>query len=306
MKRCAASILILILLTLFSCAIGKMSRLNSNTSKPVEKLGRLTANEVWQGNIIIKDDVIVPRGVILTIQSGAVSGFSTASGKPLKLEISGTLYAEGNTKARIIFAPAKAPYKGGDWFGIVFHRNSLNSRLDFCVFQYHQQIVCRTDSLRMTNCLITNGSKAGIDCDAASPIIENCEISKHETGIKCANESNPEISQNVIRVNKYGIVCESRSAPKIMRNIISDNRQDGIICYSDASPAIDSNNIIRNGGWAVYDGGRLTSNFIAGNRKTNPNVVDTKTGRFSEQFYGVDRVNSPRSTPVEDAGPRRY
>jgi len=291
---------------MLSCKIGTMSNIDSSKSKLIEKSGVLTTNEVWQGNITVKDDVIVPRRITLTIQPGAVISFDRASGKPLRLEISGTLYAEGNTQSRIIFAPARQPYKLGDWFGIVFRESSLNSRLNFCVFQYHQQIVCHTGSLRITNCLITNGSKIGINCDAASPIVENNEISKHEMGLKCANESNPEISQNVIRVNKFGIVCESRSAPKISLNIISDNRQDGIICYSDASPAINSNNIIRNGGWAVYDGGRLIGNFIAGNKKNNPNVVDTRTGRFSDQFYGVDRVNSPRSTPVEDAGPRRY
>jgi len=291
---------------MLSCEVGTMSNINGNVSKPVEKSGVLTANEVWKGNIIVKDDVTVPEGITLTIQQGTVIGFDTTSGKPLKLEVFGSLYAEGNMQSRIIFAPAKRPYKPGDWFGIVLPKSSLNSRLNFCVFQYHQQIICRTDSLRITNCLITNGSKIGIECDSASPIIESNEISKHETGIKCVNASNPEISHNLIRVNKFGIVCESRSAPKINLNIISDNRQHAIICYSAASPAINLNNIIRNGSWAVYDGGRLTDNFIAGNRKNNPNAVDTGTGRSSDQFYSVDEVNAPRSTPVEEAGPRRY
>ena len=183
MKGFAYSILILISLTMLSCKAGIMSNIDSSELAPTEKSGALTADEVWKGNIMVKGDVIVPEGITLTIQQGAVIGFDTASGKPLKLEVYGSLYAEGNMQSRIIFAPAKRPYKLGDWFGIVFHPNSLNSRLNFCVFQYHQQIICRTDSLRITNCLMTNGGKVGIECDSASPIVENNEISKHETGV---------------------------------------------------------------------------------------------------------------------------
>ena len=306
MNKPIYSILIFISLTMLGCEAGTMSNINGSVSGPVEKSGALAANEVWKGNIIVKDDIAVPEGVTLTIQQGAVIGFDTTSGKPLKLEVFGSLYAEGNMQSRIIFAPAKRPSKPGDWFGIVFQKSSLNSRLNFCIFQYHEQIICRTDSLRMTNCLITNGGKMGIECDSASPIIENNEISKHETGIKCINASNPEISHNLVRVNKVGIVCESRSAPKINLNIISDNLQHGIICYSTASPAINSNNIIRNGSWAIYEGGRLTDNFIAGNKKKPPNAVDIGTGRSGDQFYSVDEENAPRAIPVEEAGPRKY
>ena len=86
---------------------------------------------------------------------------------------------------------------------------------------------------------------------------------------------------------------------------ISSNYQDAIRCYASASPEIVSNNIILNGGWAVYDGGQLRENYIRGNKEIGPDVVDRGTGREGGQFYSVDEVLDPRATPVPDAGVQR-
>ena len=85
-------------------------------------------------------------------------------------------------------------------------------------------------------------------------------------------------------------------------NEISSNYQDAIRCYASASPEIVSNNIILNGGWAVYDGGQLRENYIRGNKEIGPDVVDRGTGREGGQFYSVDEVLDPRAAPVPDAG----
>jgi hypothetical protein len=130
-------------------------------------------------------------------------------------------------------------------------------------------------------------------------------MTKNEIAIKCTGDASPEISRNLIRANNFGIVSEDGATPRITRNIRSDTRQDAIVSYSASSPSLISNNILRNGGWAVYDGGRLTDNFIQGNNKVGPNVIDRSTSRSSEQYYSVDEVEGPRSSQVLDAGPRR-
>ena len=63
-----------------------------------------------------------------------------------------------------------------------------------------------------------------------------------------------------------------------------------------------SNNITLNNGWAVYDGGRLRDNYISGNKQVGQNVTDLGLGTQSDQFYSVEEVFDPRSTPVSDAG----
>ena len=273
------------------------------SSKPTKKSGTIAEDETWSGNLLIEDDVTVPEGVTLTIQPGAIVGFYTESKKMIQFTIDGTLYAEGNEQNPIRFTSLILKHNPGDWAGIVFGKTSLNSILSFNIIQYHQQILVRSDSLRITNNIITNGSGAGINCDSASPFIEDNEISKNEIGIKCVGNTSAEISRNFIRANTYGIACEDGATPKITRNIISDNRQDGIISYSASSPTITSNNIIRNRGWAVYDGGRLSDNFIQGNNKAGASAVDRGTEPTSEQYYGVEDVEQPRSSEVMDAGP---
>ena len=91
----------------------------------------------------------------------------------------------------------------------------------------------------------------------------------------------------------------------ISYNVINNNRKNGISCYSVAAPEITSNNIIHNGGWAVYSGGRLTGNFIQGNKERGMNSVDSSDSLSSNQYYGVENVESPRSSRVRDAGVRR-
>jgi parallel beta-helix repeat protein len=304
MNKLAYSILILISLIILGCGAGTTNQGGTKgSSKPVKKSGVIAKDETWSGNILIEDDVTVPEGVTLTIQPGAIVGFYTESKKMIQFTVNGNLYAEGNEQRPIRFTSLTLKYNPGDWAGIVFGKASLNSRLSFSIIQYHQQILVRSDSLRMTNNVITNGSGAGIICDSASPFIEDNEITMNEIGIKCVGNTSAEISNNLIRANTSGIVCEDGATPKITRNIISDNRQDGIINYSASSPTITSNNILRNGGWAVYNGGRLSDNFIQGNNKAGPNAVERGTENTSEQYYGVEEVEQPRSSEVMDAGP---
>ncbi|HIE27895.1 TPA: right-handed parallel beta-helix repeat-containing protein [Candidatus Poribacteria bacterium] len=303
MNKLTYSILIFISIIILGCGAANQSGTKSS-SKPTRKSGVINEDENWSGNILIEDDITVPEGVTLTIQPGAIVGFYVESKKKMiQFTVNGTLYAEGNEQRPIRFTSLTMKHNPGDWAGITFGKTSLNSSLSFNIIQYHQQILVRSDSLRITNNIITNGSGAGIICDSASPFIEDNEITKNEIGIKCVGNTSTEISRNLIRANTYGIVCEDGATPKITRNIISDNRQDGIISYSASSPTITSNNILRNVGWAVYNGGRLSDNFIQGNNKAGPSAVERGTEPTSEQYYGVEEVEQPRSSEVMDAGP---
>ena len=305
LNKLAYFTIILISLTMLSCGAGTVGQgAKVDSTQPVTKSGRLAENEVWSGNILVADDVIVPEGVTLTIQPGAIVGYST-EGKPLTLTVNGTLYAEGDEQERILFTSLTRDHQPGGWDGIVFGKSSLNSRLSFCIIQYHQQILCLSDSVNIADNVITSGGAAGIVCDLASPVVENNEMTKNEVAIKCLGDAAPEISRNLIQANTFGIICEDDATPNIFRNIISDNRQDGITCYGTAMPTITSNNILRNGGWAVYDGGRLSDNFIKGNNKAGPNVVDTGRSTTSTQYYGIDEIEQPRGSEVMEAGPHR-
>lgn len=290
--------LLAIALYFSACSLGTIGQ---QSSRPIVKSGVISSDEVWSGRIIIKGDVTVSKGVTLTIQPGTIVGFDADAGS-YKLTINGTLYAEGNSNQRITFASLAVEPKPEDWIGLVFGKSGLNSRLKFCRLMHYREMTCYSDSLKITDCIFSH-CKTAILCEGSSPSIENNEFSNNKIAIKCLNDSESEIRRNLIQVNQKGIVCDNAN-PSITRNQIEHNYQHAIICYSASSPEIRSNNIVRNDGWAVYNGGKLSNNFIKGNNKEKPNAIDTGTGRSSSQYYGVDEVSEVQKSPTE-AGPRK-
>ncbi len=274
---------------------------------PLKKSGELTENEVWGGRIQIVGDVTVPEGKTLTIQPDSVVGLDSETGYH-QLIVRGSLYATGKPDRMIVFGLLESetkPPKTGDWIGIRFEDTSPNSHLSYCRIQEAETaLFCRSDSVQIESCLLQD-NKLAILCDDSAPTISDNQINKNGTALKCVKNASPEITRNLIQANELGVVCDDDSRPTIHYNEIASNYQDAIRCYASASPDIVSNNIVLNGGWAVYDGGRLRENYLRGNKEIGPEVVDRGTGRESGQFYGVDEVLDPRAAPVPDAGVER-
>ena len=304
-------ICLIVLLPVFLCIGCQGSAFNigevGTSENPLEKSGELPESEVWAGKILIAGDVIVPEGKTLTIRSDSVVGLDSETGNH-QLIVRGSLYAEGKPDRMIIFGLLESetkPPKTGDWIGIRFEETSPNSRLSYCRIQEAKTaLFCQSDGVRIESCLLIDNELA-ILCDDSSPTINDNEMNKNDTAIRCLKSASPEITRNSIQANEYGVVCDDDSRPMIQYNEIASNYQNAIMCYASASPEIVSNNIILNGGWAVYDGGRLRENYIRGNKEIGPDVVDRGTGRESGQFYSVDEVLDPRAVPVPDAGIQR-
>lgn len=305
-QRLIASVLMFAYCSLWpACQPSTLKIIDSGTRmNPLNKMGELAKSEVWGGKVLVSGDVLVPEGLTLTIQSGTVIGFEPAD-PPYRLIIHGTLYAEGGPESFTTFGSLgtlnKVP-KTGDWGGVHLAPTSQHSRLSFCRLQNAKEgVICESDSIQIQDCLLTNNETA-IVCDNSQPLITRNQLNTNDTAIRCINNATPYITYNEIKANQYGISCEDDARPQIQRNEIFANYRDAILCYSTASPEIISNNILMNGGWAVYDGGRLRDNFIRGNNDTDVGTVEVGTGRDSEQFYGTDEVFDPRSSPVSDAG----
>ena len=289
----------------FGCQTTTLNIADIGTSaNPLVKSGELITDEVWAGKVLISGDVLISEGVTLTIQSGAVVGFEPAD-TPYQLIVRGALYAEGEPDNFITFGSlgtADEEPKPGDWAGIFIDSASQNARLGYCrIRDAINGIICQSDAAQIEDCLLSNNEVA-IICDNASPIANRNQLDTNGTAIRCLGNSAPELAHNEIRANEYGISCDDDSRPKIQRNEIIANYRDAILCYSTASPEIVANNIIMNRGWAVYEGGRLRDNFLRGNNEAGIDVIERGTGRDGVQYYGVEEVFDPRSTPVPDAG----
>jgi hypothetical protein len=305
-KICLICLLFLIFIFYTGCKpieIGEpLDTADTGSSNAAKKSGELTADEFWSKNILVESDVVIPKGISLTIDSGTKVKFSKNS----RLIVNGTLYAEGKPNQSITLTSNEIDPKPGDWGGVIFSEDSLNSKLEYCVFQFHTQILCSSDSLRLNKCIIAEGSVAGIVFEIASPVIEDNMITQNATGIICDKSASPNISHNAITSNLIdGIECKGSSFAIISYNVINNNRKNGIYCHAGASPEISFNNFTYNGGWAVAGGGKLSNNFIKGNREQDMNAVDNRDSLSSSQYQGVENIESPRSTPVTEAGTRK-
>lgn len=274
----------------------------SGSVASVSKSGEITEDEAWSGIIVVEGDVIVPKGISLTIDKGTKVKFT----KGRKLVVDGSLYVEGQINKSISLTSAEPEPKPGDWDGVIFGESSPQAKLQYCVIDFHTRILCESDSMQLSDSVIAEGSVAGIICASSSPIIEDNMITKNALGIRCESSASPNINHNAITANLTdGIECKTSAFPTISYNIISNNRKDGISCYSASSPEITFNNILYNGGWAVYGGGKLTSNFIQGNKERGMEAIDTNQSLSSEQYYGAESIDSPRSSRVSEAGVRK-
>ena len=331
MKNTSIKFIFTVCLTVFylGCQGGAFnSGSGGSGSGIIEKSGELTQNEIWDGPIYVTGTVIVPEGITLTIRAGTIIGFEPAD-DPSGIVVHGELYAEGAPDRMIVFGslgtpktppksemeqtattPIVPPTQGidaalpktGDWQGIRIEAQSPNSRLTYCRIQHATNaIVCATDSVQIERCLF-NENKIGVLCEDTNPTISANEFNRNGSGAQFRGAAAPEVEYNEFNANRFGLVCEDDSRPRIQHNNIRSNYEYAIICYSTSSPEIVSNNITLNNGWAVYDGGRLRDNYISGNKQVGPNVTELSIGTQSDQFYSVDEVFDPRTTPVSEAG----
>ncbi|MCX6875118.1 MAG: right-handed parallel beta-helix repeat-containing protein [Verrucomicrobia bacterium] len=100
-------------------------------------LGNLTGNTVWSlanSPYHVVGDVTVSAGVSLTIEPGTRVEFEGY----FKLQIDGTLVAEGTPGNPIVFTSSKATPTRGDWQGLKFRSTRWDSSLRNAVVEYAQ------------------------------------------------------------------------------------------------------------------------------------------------------------------------
>jgi TonB family protein len=230
-----------------------------------EVRGNLTADTRWFGEIRVKGDVTVPKGVTLTIDPGTritIDAKSDAikSGKdPKHIEITvlGKIVANGTTnEGRIVFTSNASQPQMYDWYGIVIKNMKDNSLLKHCVIEYgYKGITCYGSSPEIIGCEIRYNQYAGISSEVRSaPVIRSSTLSGNDfAGLVCELASNPVVEKNVITQNINGIIIFDRSQPDLGRqsaaegesvgeNIILNNFESNIYNHS-TNEILAQNNI---------------------------------------------------------------
>lgn len=234
--------------------------------------GEISQSTDWRGDIYINGDIIIPRGVVLSIESGSRVFFkpqtdvqhSGKDNKRAEIIVNGVLQARGvGTQSKILFTSESTNPQMNDWYGIVFKNLYNRSILEYCIIEFgYKGITCYGSAPLISRSEIQFNHNSGISCEVkAKPEIFNCVLFGNGfAGINCELASSPIISECTITQNNYGIIIFSRSSPDLGNNPQNNRKSKG------------GNRIYNNFDYDVYN--HSVSTIYAQNNFWNTNNVN--------------------------------
>jgi len=262
-----------------------LSGCGGESGKPID-MQVLRADTTWSGNVIIKGDVRVARGVTLTIQPGTVVRFAKieADGPQnlhktndnnfsrAELIVRGILVARGTQNKRIVFTSAERSPSPGDWGAINF-LDSRSNVIEHCEISY---------------------ADTGLHGHGVEMSVKNCYV--HDNGVAVAFNNKEEfrtssvvnVVNSQIRNNSGGVLCGKGTRSKLTNNEINNNELYGVFIKAASTSYVSLNDITGNGkGVLVYAsrGARINKNNIT-------DSVDYHISLLEGQRAGVNARNN--------------
>ncbi len=198
----------------------------------VKVSGSLKEDTIWTkeaGPYLVQADLVVEKGVTLTLEPGTVvyvlpsSGGkkSTHSTANTDIIIKGGLEARGTSSKPIYFTPAK---KGKNWGAICFQGGAKEqSSLEFCWVAY-----------------------GGIYLENASPYLLSCGLTKCQFALMLYGSSHPRITKSRFIGNRSGIYVNHRKASLAMSNSEIRGNGYGLVLRDFDDLEVTSNRIHKN------------------------------------------------------------
>ncbi len=271
------------------------------SGEPTIVSGRLEEDTVWRGAVLVDGEVLAPEGVTLTIQAGTRISFAEGVEPSSKIIVEGSIYAQGDFQTFVLMAGEP---RSKEWHGVLMEEGSVG-RLAYTQL-IGAKVHTRSAASQISYCQFSENAGAGLTVEGSNPTVEDSLFRSNVVGLRVIRQAAPDVLNNSFIGNIYGVVCDDGGQPNLDRNIIANNREEGVLCRGASSPQVQNNNIVRNGRYAVKDGGRLLDNFIQGNNGAPPTAVETSLNAQGGQVFGVEEVISTRSSPNAEAGERRF
>lgn len=170
----------------------------------------ITANTVWQNEITVTEDILVPQGVTLTVRPGTVIKVSPAETtktdpefiSPLaEITVRGRIIVEGSPLTPVKFISSEAG-KGGEWAGILIDggeallKNCVISGADSALYLIDGNLT----ALNMT--LTDNRHGATLIGKKGNAVIKNSSITNNDYGIIIISDAEPTLTGTTITGNR--------------------------------------------------------------------------------------------------------
>jgi hypothetical protein len=189
--------------------------------------GRLLADGLWQGTVVLADDFLVPRGRTLRILAGTrvlVRSADTTKTEPefldnaTELLVRGRLIVEGTAARPVVFEPLPPqPNEEGGlrWAGIIFDGGDGAIR--------HARV---------------SGADTGLTLLGASPSIADLAVVAVRQGLVVHRGSAPRLTRVTIRAEEGGVACWPGSSPALERVDANGGEHEGLLVAPGAAPQI--------------------------------------------------------------------
>jgi parallel beta-helix repeat protein len=167
----------------------------------------VTSDTIWEGEVLISEDILVPEGITLTVTPGTKINIAPTDStrtdpeylSPLtEITIRGTLNAQGTKESPIVFTLNKGD-ESTDWAGLVI--------------------------------------------DGGTAHLRSCSIQRAETGISVIM-GRLDLKDSVISENRYGIVALGKGTKVHIKNTQIERNDHGIFSLRGAEVE-SSNSIVR-------------------------------------------------------------
>jgi parallel beta-helix repeat protein len=198
--------------------------------------GYLKEDTLWRGRVLLDDDLIIPSGRTLAIESGTVVFIRPSKSTKIEpewlsshteLQVHGTLHVEGTAANPVYFLPAEEPEDGdAAWSGLLFGRGAQG--------QVSHAVIVAAES--------------GVTLSDASPTIENSRFERCRYGaVFQGKATRPLVRGNRFEQGEGGLFCWWGSRPRLEENIIGDNEEEGLFIDATSAPELYGNRLLNNG-----------------------------------------------------------
>ena len=263
-------IIFLVLISIIIFSFGFIKRQTPSLVSNTKREGLIKKDEIWSGEILITNSVIVPEKVTLTIEPGTIVKFKHYRGykelwKKVGLIVEGgTIKAIGTPEKQIWFTSDAREPINGDWLGITL-KNSKDSEFDYVIVEFGEVGIAQFDSsVSVKNSIIRWANSEGLYAERSTPVFINntlYENGYHEIALEQYNE-NVQIKNNIFR-NKKGLrwaIHHEKSSSIIEGNLFSGYNHHVITAGMDSKIVVKNNKFENLSGLAsenpilVYDG----------------------------------------------------
>jgi parallel beta-helix repeat protein len=228
----------------------------------------ITSDTVWQNEVTVTDDILVPPGVTLTVRPGTVVRVSPAESTKTdpefisaltEITIRGILKVEGSMEAPVSFLSSESDKKG-EWAGILIDGGAAD--IKNCSISGADSALYSINGFLNAANLVLSGNRHGMTIigDAGKTGIKGSSINGNDYGIIILSSADPVLAGTTVTGNrKKDLWKEDLPAPAESRS------KDGItppLARSYGDEALVGDTVWRgririNGNLRIPDGSRL-------------------------------------------------